>query len=175
MAGSSLSTTASSSVGGRAHCCLVPSRSCKTLPPWPDVQGADFSPRGNYLPGVEAPWYWLLDVSPGPRAHQAGRRLGGTDRISTNALLPALGVPASSCYKPDEYCVTDGVRVTADEEQTLTCTRGEVTEDSPEPLGVRKRRLLWAGNPHSATTWLIATGQTDQAPMRTGSCKRTEI
>ena len=56
--------------------------------------------------------------------------------------------------------------VKADKEQVpgravnLRCNLREVKEDSLQLLTVRKCNLGWAGNSSSATTWLIAAGQT---------------
>lgn len=52
---------------------------------------------------------------------------------------------------------------------------GEVKEDSPQLLRVRKCKLGWAGNSSSATTWLIVTGQRDKEQIRICSRKRKEI
>ena len=64
--------------------------------------------------------------------------------------------------------------VKADKEQVtgravnLRCNLGEVKEDSLQLLTVRKCNLAWAGNSSSATTWLIATGQTDRGQANSG-------
>ena len=75
----------------------------------------------------------------------------------------------SQFFKPDEHFMTDCLCVRADKERVdrsavnLRCILGEGKEGSPELLRVRRCYLFWAENPHSATTWLIATGPRDKA------------
>lgn len=69
--------------------------------------------------------------------------------------------------------------VKADKEQVtghavnLRCNLGEVKAVSS--LTVRKCNLGWAGNSSSATTWLIAMGQTDKGQVSICSLERKDI